>query len=99
MLHAGQISRLLSSLGSWRITNPPSKAPTPSARNSTSSIASMRSLCRNRRSAHYDLCDRELLVLCWRRLRGAPEIKVDIVDLPRDLGDHLSRKWAVMQIE
>ena len=36
-----------SSRGSWRITNPRSKAPTPSARNSTSSIASIPSLFRD----------------------------------------------------
>ena len=36
-----------SSRESWRITNPRSKAPTPSARNSTSSIASIPSLCRD----------------------------------------------------
>jgi hypothetical protein len=79
-----------SSRGSWRITNPRSRAPTPSGRNSTSSIASMPSLCRDAHTAHYDLCDRELLVLGWRCLRGAPETEVDILDLPIDLGDNLA---------
>ena len=37
-----------------------------------------------------DLCDRELLVLGWRKPRRTPTTEVDIFDLPINLADYLS---------